>query len=100
MGAAACDYASDNWSSIAWPPQPNVQYYGRGPFQLSWNYNYGPFSQVMTGDSMTLLANPDLVQTNGYTAFASALWFYMTPTDPKPSMHEVATKLFVPNWTD
>lgn len=49
---------------------------------------------------MTLLDNPDYVQMNGYTAFSSALWFYMTPGSPKPSMHEVATRLFVPNADD
>jgi len=49
---------------------------------------------------MELLKNPDLVSTNGYTAFASALWFYMTPQTPKPSMHEIATELYVPNSDD
>jgi len=41
-----CDYKSDETSASTtlWPPVDGVQYYGRGPFQLSWNYNYGPFS--------------------------------------------------------
>lgn len=29
-----------------WPPTDGMKYYGRGPFQLSWNYNYGQFSTV------------------------------------------------------
>ena len=43
-----CDYKSQNWSAgeTAWPPQDGVQYFGRGPIQLSWNYNYGAFSNV------------------------------------------------------
>ena len=49
---------------------------------------------------MSLLINPDLVQQNGYTAFLSAMYFYMSPSAPKPSMHEVATRLYVPNAFD
>ena len=39
----SCEYKSGNWSAKpnAWPPAVGHQYYGRGPFQLSWNYNYG-----------------------------------------------------------
>lgn len=37
---------------------------------------------------------------NSYTAFASAMWFYMTPQSPKPSMHDVITGLFAPNEKD
>jgi len=49
---------------------------------------------------MTLLENPDQVHTDGFTVFSSALWFYMTPQSPKPSMHDVVTKYFVPNDAD
>ncbi|WP_305417689.1 hypothetical protein [Photobacterium leiognathi] len=28
--------------------------FGRGAKQLSWNYNYGPFSEAMFGDKMVL----------------------------------------------
>ena len=47
-----------------------------------------------------MLEDPDLVASDGYTAFLSALWFYMTPQAPKPSIHELATKLYVPNTSD
>lgn len=96
-GGSTCDYKSE---STVWPPVSNVQYFGRGPFQLSWNYNYGAFSTVLDGDITTLLEDPDKVATNGYTAFVSAMWFYMSPSVPKPSMHEIATKLYVPNASD
>jgi len=49
---------------------------------------------------MHLLENPDDVMQDGYTAFAAALWFYMTPQSPKPSMHDVATGYFTPNSYD
>jgi len=31
---------------------------------------------------------------------ASGLWFYITPQDPKPSMHDVMTDYFIPNAKD
>jgi len=37
---------------------------------------------------------------DGYTAFSSALWFYMTPQAPRPSMHDVMTNHFEPNNVD
>ena len=36
-----CDYKSSNWSANVWPNNSSKQYFGRGPAQLSWNYNYG-----------------------------------------------------------
>ena len=48
-----------------------------------------------------LLDDPDLfVEGDGYLALASALWFYMSPQTPKPSMHEISTKLYVPSIRD
>jgi len=47
-GQAVCDYSDP--TNIWWPPTEGVQYYGRGPFQLSWNYNYGQFSVAFYND--------------------------------------------------
>jgi len=49
---------------------------------------------------MFLLENPDLVHTDAYTVFTSALWFYMTPQSPKPSIHDVITGFMVPTDAD
>lgn len=49
---------------------------------------------------MHLLENPDLVHTDAYTVFASALWFYMTPQSPKPSIHEVIAGFMEPTAAD
>lgn len=68
-------------------------YYGRGPIQISWNYNYGRFSDFLYGDTR-LLTNPDEVHQNGVTAFKSAIWFWMTPQCPKPSCHQVMQETF------
>ena len=104
-GGWACNYAADwGWAGQAWPVQAGKRYFGRGPFQLSWNYNYGPFSTVFeesTYDAkMALLKDPDQITKDGYTAFSTALWFYMTPQSPKPSMHDVMSGLFKPNEVD
>jgi len=49
---------------------------------------------------MYLLENPDQVHTDSFTVFTSALWFYMTPQSPKPSIHDVATGYMVPTDAD
>jgi len=49
---------------------------------------------------MHFLEHPELVAQDGYTAFASGLWFYMTPQSPKPSMHDVVSGFFEPNAAD
>lgn len=100
----SCNYQGSGWSADAWPNVPGKQYYGRGPFQLSWNYNYGQFSNVFAPSSynskMYLLENPELVHQDGYLAMAAGIWFYVTPQDPKPSMHDVMTGFFIPNSAD
>ena len=54
---------------------PGKRYYGRGPIQLSWNYNYCTAGQAL---GLDLWANPDQVSQNATTAWRTALWFWMT----------------------
>jgi len=82
--------------STEYPPNPAVGYYGRGPIQLSWNYNYGQLSKFLFNDKFVLLNNPDSVQEDGVLAFKSAIWFWMMPQCPKPSCHQVMHDLWVP----
>ena len=79
---------SSAWVTAAYPCVPGKQYYGRGAKQLSWNYNYGAFSRAMFGDARVLLERPELV-ADTWLNFASALWFFVTPQPPKPSMLQV-----------
>ena len=79
-----------------YPPNPAVGYYGRGPMQLSWNYNYGQLSKFLYNDKNILLDNPNLVQEDGVLAFKSAIWFWMMPQCPKPSSHQVMHDLWAP----
>lgn len=69
-----------NWplycaSSRQYPCAPNQQYYGRGPMQLSWNYNYGAAGAAL---GLNLLADPDLVARDSTVAWRTAMWFWMT----------------------
>jgi hypothetical protein len=77
-----------------YPAFPAVHYYGRGPIQLSWNYNYGQFSETWFGKKETLLEDPTLLSKDPVLSFASAIWFWMTNQFPKPSCHDV----MVGNW--
>ncbi len=88
-------------------PNPEYQYWGRGPKQLSYNGNYGRFSWGFLGggsssSSFAFLERPSLLLDNAYInmAFVNAFWFYMTPISQKPSMHEVVTGLWQPNSLD
>jgi len=83
------------WADV-WPCQEGALYYGRGAHQLSWNYNYGPFSHVIFNDPLVLLKDPGQV-LEGWLAFASATWFFVTPQPPKPSIHEVIYQYWEPN---
>ncbi|WP_298300648.1 chitinase [Hydrotalea sp.] len=83
-----------------WMPVAGQSYHGRGPLQLSWNYNYGQFSQFLFNNKDSLLQYPDLVAKNGMVAFASALWFWMHPQKPKPSCHAIMTGSWQPNAYD
>ncbi|KAL5539857.1 hypothetical protein UlMin_045478 [Ulmus minor] len=73
-------------SNTQWPCFPGKSYKGRGPIQLSWNYNYGPAGKALGFDG---LKNPELVANNSLLAFRTALWFWMTGQKPKPSCHDV-----------
>jgi hypothetical protein len=81
-------------NSKDYPSVEGKDYRGRGPIQLSYNYNYGQFSKAYFGDKQVLLNCPELLAENAEISFASAIWFWMTPQPPKPSCHDV----IVGNW--
>ncbi|MCP4520772.1 MAG: T9SS type A sorting domain-containing protein [Cytophagales bacterium] len=80
-------------STLDYKPVSGKCYYGRGPIQLSYHYNYGNFSEFLY-DNTTLVSNPDLLEQDGELAFLSALWFWMTPQCPKPSCHQVMQEIY------
>lgn len=60
-------------------PAGNDQYYGRGPIQLSWNFNY-----KAAGDSLgiDLLNNPSLVAQDPAVSWKTGLWYWNTQSGP------------------
>jgi basic endochitinase B len=84
-------------SSAAYPCATGQTYHGRGPMQLSWNYNYGQCGDALGRD---LLSDPSAVTRDPELAFMTALWFWMTPQAPKPSCHDVMTGGFTPSASD
>jgi len=83
-----------------WPAYPNRSYHGRGPMQLSWNFNYGLFSDIFFKNADVLLQDPSLVADNGILGWMSAIGFWMLPQPPKPSCHEVMTTGWTPSPLD
>ncbi|MFI3257315.1 MAG: chitinase [Spirochaetales bacterium] len=89
---------SDSSSWFVFQPVAGQSYHGRGPIQLSWNYNYGYAGECIYGDgNTTLLTNPDTVKEDGKLAFMTAIWFWMLPQPAKPSCHEVMYSDFTAN---
>ncbi|KAJ4876638.1 Chitinase family protein [Raphanus sativus] len=84
-------------SNTEWPCFPGKSYKGRGPIQLSWNYNYGQAGRALGFDG---LRNPESVANNSVLAFKTALWFWMTEQTPKPSCHDVMVNRYRPTKAD
>jgi len=58
-------------------PAGQSAYHGRGPIQLSWNFNYYAAGNALGVD---LLNNPNLVATNSSISWQTGLWYWMTGT--------------------
>ncbi|KAG2502287.1 hypothetical protein JM18_009773, partial [Phytophthora kernoviae] len=57
-----------------YPCAPSRRYHGRGPIQLSWNYNYYNAGKALGID---LLDNPDIVANDTAVTWMTALWYWM-----------------------
>lgn len=93
-GGACTGYCSP---SVTWPCASGQTYHGRGPMQLSWNYNYGQAGDAL---GLDLLNQPNLVTSDGTVAFRTAIWFWMTAQAPKPSCHDVMVGSWTPTAAD
>ncbi|EQC31682.1 hypothetical protein SDRG_10845 [Saprolegnia diclina VS20] len=60
-------------ASQQYPCAPGKQYFGRGPIQLSWNYNYKDFGDAFGKD---FVSNPDLIAKDKDLVWLSAFWFW------------------------
>ncbi|APU13425.1 MULTISPECIES: chitinase [Actinoalloteichus] len=64
-----------DWSQPFGCPAGQAAYYGKGPIQLSWNYNYKAAGDAL---GLDLLNNPWLVQNDPAVAWQTGLWFWNT----------------------
>jgi chitinase len=78
-GGASTNDAYCNATYTEYPCAANKKYYGRGPLQLSWNYNYGPAGSFIGIDGLN---NPETVATDAVVSFKAALWFWMRNVHP------------------
>ncbi len=82
---ATREYNMANWdkycdnTSAAAPCAAGQQYYGRGPIQISWNFNYKAAGDFL---GMDLLHNPDIVATDAKVAWQTMMWYWMTQNGP------------------
>jgi chitinase len=94
------EQTSDPYCDASRPEFPcgNKHFNGRGPLQLSWNYNYGTAGSYL---HEPLLQNPDLVATNSVISFKTSLWFWNQYGDNViPHIHDVITGNWRPNSAD
>ena len=56
------------------PPSAG-NYWGRGPLQITWDYNYKACGTAIGAD---LFDTPTLVSTDGVITWETGLWFWMT----------------------
>ncbi|WP_332262467.1 chitinase [Paenibacillus sp. GSMTC-2017] len=82
------------------PPVPGRSYHGRGPIQLSWNYNYGLISGIIYSTKDKLLQQPELIVNDGKLGFMTAILFWMTEHPLVPSAHDVMVGKWTPSESD
>jgi chitodextrinase len=92
-------WIADTWPCGKYPDGTYKSYFGRGAKQLSYNFNYGPFSEAMYGDVGILLDAPERV-ADTWLNLASATFFFTYPQPPKPSMLHVIDGTWQPNDAD
>jgi predicted chitinase/chitodextrinase len=68
-----------DWGQPYGCPAGQAAYYGRGPVQLSWNFNYKAAGDAL---GLPLLTNPWLVQNDASVAWRTGLWYWNTQSGP------------------
>ncbi|MGW6568276.1 glycoside hydrolase family 19 protein [Streptomyces sp. NPDC054975] len=60
-------------------PAGQAAYYGRGPIQLSWNFNYKAAGDAL---GINLLGDPYRVERDAAVAWKTGLWYWNTQNGP------------------
>ncbi|RED59407.1 putative chitinase [Cohnella lupini] len=68
-----------DWGQSYGCPAGQSAYYGKGPIQLSWNFNYKAAGDYI---GVNLLNNPELVATDAAIAWKTAIWYWMSQNGP------------------
>ncbi|KAF2321958.1 hypothetical protein GH714_004841 [Hevea brasiliensis] len=77
IDGASKDYCDE--TNTQYPCVAGKNYFGRGPLQLTWNYNYGPAGQSNNFDGLNA---PETVANDPVVSFKAALWFWMNNVRP------------------
>ncbi|KAF2321968.1 hypothetical protein P3X46_010380 [Hevea brasiliensis] len=77
IDGASKDYCDE--TNTQYPCVAGKNYFGRGPLQLTWNYNYGPAGQSNNFDGLNA---PETVANDPVVSFKTALWFWMNNVRP------------------
>ncbi|KAJ1696520.1 hypothetical protein LUZ63_005032 [Rhynchospora breviuscula] len=77
IGGASHNYCDS--SNTQYPCVPGKSYYGRGPIQISWNFNYGPAGKSIGFDG---LGSPETVAKDPIISFKTAVWDWMENVHP------------------
>ncbi|XWS13152.1 hypothetical protein CRYUN_Cryun36dG0012900 [Craigia yunnanensis] len=77
IDGATWDYCDE--TNTQYPCNPDKGYYGRGPLQLSWNFNYGPAGQSIGFDGLN---SPETVATDPVISFKTVLWYWVNSVQP------------------
>ncbi|KAJ6744923.1 ENDOCHITINASE EP3-LIKE [Salix purpurea] len=67
INGASHNYCDAN--NRQYPCVPGKKYHGRGPIQLTWNYNYGPAGKSNNFDGLN---DPDIVSRDAVVSFKTA----------------------------
>uniref|UniRef100_A0A0D6QUW0 Chitin-binding type-1 domain-containing protein n=1 Tax=Araucaria cunninghamii TaxID=56994 RepID=A0A0D6QUW0_ARACU len=76
IDGAQKDYCDE--TNTQYPCVQGKGYYGRGPIQLSWNFNYGPAGQDIGFNGLN---EPEKVAQDPAISFKTAVWFWMKNSD-------------------
>ncbi len=68
-----------DWGQPYGCPAGQSAYYGRGPIQLSWNFNYKAAGDAL---GLPLLNDPWQVERVSSVSWKTALWYWMTQNGP------------------
>ena len=74
-GAVSDSYCDTSPQFAQYPCASGKKYFGRGPLQLSWNYNYGAAGKALNFNG---LGNPEIVGIDVNIAFKASMWYWMT----------------------